>query len=285
MTRIVEKLRWYILAILFLATFVIWYAVIRENREDFLKMVVMSVGQGDAIYIEAPNGRQILVDGGPDRSVLSELKKAMPFYDRSIDVLVVSNPDQDHLAGLIDVLRSYKVDFVIEPGTKPDTNVYKIFESEILNENAKKILGRRSMKVFLDKNSYLEILFPDRDVSGLETNTGSIIAKLVYKNSRVLLMGDAPESIENYLVKLDGEGLESDVLKVGHHGSKTSSSLGFLGFVSPKYAAISVGLGNKYGHPNTEVLDRLNKLGIEIGRTDQKGALTYVSDGEKFVLK
>jgi competence protein ComEC len=280
-----KNFRFYVVGIFFLATVFIWYAVIREDRRGELKIAVLDIGQGDAIYIEAPNGNQVLVDGGPGKILLSALGKVMPFYDRSIDAIVVTHPDQDHIAGFIDLLKSYKVGAVFEPGTKSKTNVYQTFESTVEAKNVKTFLARRGMKIILDKEVSLEILFPDRDVSGLATNEGSIIARLVYGKSSVMLTGDAPEGVESYLVYLDGKGLKSDVLKVGHHGSKISSSAPFLGFVSPKYAAISVGADNKYGHPTAETLDRLSQFGVETGRTDKNGTLVYVSKGESFELE
>src|SRR3990167_10037478 len=124
MQKFLEQLRWYILGLLFVSTIFIWYAVIREDRQGILTIAFLDVGQGDAIYIEAPNGNQMLIDGGPPKAILSALRKVMPFYDRSIDVLLVTNPDQDHIAGFIDVLANFKVNAVVEPGTDSPTAIY-----------------------------------------------------------------------------------------------------------------------------------------------------------------
>ena len=139
------------------------------------------------------------------------------------------------------------------------------------------------MRVVLDgKNGvFLEILFPDRDVSGLTTNNGSIVAKLIYGNTSFLLTGDSPKAVESYLVSLDGQSLRSDVLKVGHHGSKTSTGEIFLGYVSPEYAVISSGKNNKYGHPHKETTDALEKFNVSYWKTATAGTVVFRSDGEK----
>ena len=127
--------------------------------------------------------------------------------------------------------------------------------------------------------AFLDILFPDRDVPGLETNTASIVAKLTYGATSFLFTGDSPKSIEGYLAALEGPGLDSDVLKVGHHGSKTSTSDELLGLVSPSYAVISAGAGNRYGHPHAAVLDALSRFGVERLGTYERGTIIFKSNG------
>jgi competence protein ComEC len=187
--------------------------------------------------------------------------------------------------GLLDVLRSYKVYAVMEPGTIGASAEYQAFEKAIEDEGAKHLLARRGQKISLGGGAVLGILFPDRDVSGVDTNTGSVVAKLIYGSTSFLLTGDAPEGIENYIVSLDGKNLDSDVLKVGHHGSKTSTGNSLLGYASPAMAVISVGKGNKFGHPNAETLERLKQFDVKTLRTDQLGTIIFVSDGENIKIK
>lgn len=265
------------------AAALIWYAVLREERGGRLKVAFLDVGQGDAIYIEAPDGRQLLVDGGPPGAALRALSKVMPFYDRSIDVLVVSNPDADHIGGLIDVLGRYRVAALVEPGTKPDTETYRALLAAAAEKNVERFVGRRGMRIDLGGGAVFAVLFPDRDASRMATNDGSLVGKLSYGATSVLFDGDAPQAVENYLASLDGRNLRSSLLKVGHHGSKTSTSPAFLGFVSPAAAIISVGKDNKYGHPNKETLDTLKRFGVPEERTDEKGTIVFVSDGEQFL--
>ena len=272
------------LAALFGITILVWYAVAAETRSELL-VAFLDVGQGDAIFIDTPNGRQILIDGGPNKQVLAELSKVMPFYDRSIDAVIATHPDQDHISGLLDVLKLYKADLVIEPGVESETAVYKEFEKLVDEKQIKKILARRGMKLILNDGAYLLILFPDRDVSRMDTNDASIVAKLVYDNTSFLFTGDSPKKIESYLVSIDGESLDVDVLKAGHHGSKTSSSESFVGYSEPEYAIISAGKNNRYGHPHKEVLNILEKFEAKILRTDLLGSIIMKSDGESILVR
>jgi len=280
---------------LFFITIFSIYVAFKEERRGILTVAFLNIGQGDAIFIEAPSGSQILIDGGPNKSVLRELSKVMPFYDRSIDVVLATHADQDHIGGIPDVLQKYKVDIFMETGVSGESSSYKELEKIVeeksqgvplgnfKGEPLKKIFVRRGMVVDLGNGAMLQILFPDRDPAGMETNTSSIIARLVYGENEFLFTGDSPKSIENYLISLGG--LESDVLKAGHHGSKTSTSPDFVTAVSPEYVVISAGKDNRYGHPSQEVLDILNNFGAEILRTDKDGRIVFESDGESLKIK
>lgn len=269
------------LAALVIATTLIWFAIFWEERRGLLAVSFLDVGQGDAIFIESPSGRQALVDGGPDRSVLRELGQVMPWYDRSIDVVIATHPDADHISGLVDVLQRYRVDYIFQPGVEKNTGPAESMLLSVAKEGAEEIYARRAQILDLGEGAYLEILFPDRDVSGVETNTASIVTRLVYGNTAFMLTGDAPEAIENYLVQLDGEDLRANVLKVGHHGSDTSSSELFVGFVSPEYAVFSRGCDNRYGHPHEEVVALFNRFEIQTFDTCEDGTITFMSDGAK----
>jgi len=261
----------------------IWSFVFAEESKDALTVAFLDVGQGDAIFIEAPNGNQMLIDGGPNSSVLRELGKVMPFQDRSIDIVVATHPDRDHISGLIDVFKRYDISMYLDPGVKHDTGEYNTLINLVSDEGLTPIYARRGMKIFLDEEVFVEILFPDRDVSNVETNLGSIIMRIVYRENEVLLTGDAPQSIEKYIVSLGGkEIIESDLLKAGHHGSKTSSSESFVGFVNPKIVVISSGKNNQYGHPHKEVIDILKKFDVKIVNTADFGTIIFKSDGVSF---
>lgn len=280
-----SKLRLIILSFLLLAAIFSFYAAWREGRNGVLTVAFLDVGQGDAIYIESPNGNQMLIDGGPGKAVLRELSKVMPFYDRSIDVVLATHADQDHVGGLPNILQKYKVNIFMESGVSGPSSSYEETEKIVSDSSSageagiKKILARRGMNIDLGDGVVLQILFPVSVFDGMETNKASIVARLVYGENEFLLTGDSPQAIENYLVSLGG--LESDVLKVGHHGSKTSTSQTFVSVVSPQYAVISAGKDNKYGHPNQEVLDIVNNFGAKILRTDQSGRIIFKSDGKE----
>lgn len=284
-----KNLFFYFFFSLVLLNLAIWYAVLSAPNTGKMIVSFLNVGQGDAIFIEAPNGAQVLLDGGPGRNVLSELSQVMPFFDRTLDAIIISNPDKDHIGGFLDVMDKYKIDFTFEPGTVSKTETYKAVEEGMINEKSENLIARRGMDIVLDKekNVYIRILFPDKDVSSYSTNDGSLVAKLVYGKTSVLLQGDAPQKTEYYLLNVDKNNLEdlnTDILKTGHHGSRTSTAKAYVEASSPEYAVISLGAENKYGHPHEETLKTLNDLKVPILRTDG-GRITFESDGERFVLK
>ncbi len=241
-----------------------------------LTFAMLDIGQGDALFIESPTGVQILVDAGPPRRVLGELAKVMPMFDRSLDAVIVTNPDADHIGGFLDVLKSYKVNAFIEPGTYNTSETYKNLKEKVQDKNIKELLARRGMSLELGDGAVLEILFPDRDVSDWTTNDGSVVARLSYGEQTFMLMGDATIETEKIIIAENPpEYLDSDILKVGHHGSHTSTGEFFAKIVSPEYALISVGKNNRYGHPHQEVLEVLNSFSTKILRTDESGTIIF----------
>ena len=274
---------WLLLVVLLVASVFVVYAVFVGENDGLLTVSFLDVGQGDAIFIEAPNGTQMLVDAGSGKQVLRELQKVMPFYDRSIDIVLATHPDKDHIGGMPGVLERFFVSQFIEPGVLADSGTYTELLGLVESERAKHVLARRGMKIRLDENVYFEILFPDRDVSGLETNTASVVGKLVYRETSFLLTGDSPKNIEHFLVTLDGNlpvgNLDVDVLKAGHHGSKTSSSEEFVMATSPEFTVISAGKDNQYGHPHREVVELLRASGTAVLETSKGGMIVFTSDG------
>jgi len=274
--------KWYILVFLFILNIFLWYAIASESPDGKLRIYFLDVGQGDAIFIEAPNKNQVLIDGGSTNGKLArELGKVMPFYDRSIDTVIATHPDKDHIGGLVDIFPKYNIGLLMVSGAESESKIYEEFNKR--SEEIERVIAKRGMRIVMDDGIYLNILFPDREASGLESNTASIVAQLIYGESEFLLMGDSPKSIEKYLLGIDN--LESDVLKVGHHGSNTSTDILFLGLVMPEIAIISAGEGNQYGHPHPEVIDLLNKFEIEILSTSEQGTITLESDGRDIVIK
>jgi competence protein ComEC len=265
-----------------------WSVIYERERPRGLTVSFLAVGQGDAALIESPTGRRMLVDGGRDRAVLRELPKVMPWWDRTIDVVVATHPDADHVGGLFDVLERYRVSYILEPGVRHDTPQAESLLTAVSREvgsGAERVLARRGQVIDLGAGAYAHILFPDRDVSGLETNTASIVMRVVYGDTSFLLSGDSPIVIEEYLVALDGKGLKSTVLKAGHHGSRTSTSPLFVGYVSPEWGVFSRGCENEYGHPHQEVVDIFGLFGVSTKDTCTDGTVTFVSDGVQLVAK
>lgn len=266
----------------------LWYALLREDRHGILTVSFLDIGQGDAVFIDAPSGRQVLIDGGPDESVLRRLSSVMPLYDRSIDVVIPTHPDADHIAGLIDVLKRYDVSYVLQSSVLGTTTTWHTLEKTI--EEAQKngtqvITAMRGQVIDLGHGAYLEVLSPDRAVPNVATNEGCVVTRLVYGDTSFMLPCDAPQDIENYLVYLDGTGLKSDVLKAGHHGSRTSSSPLFVGYVDPEFAVYSRGCNNTYGFPHPETVATFARFGIPTEDTCEEGTVTFTSDGQTVALK
>ncbi len=265
----------YLAIFLLLVTVFVFY-LNWQNANRKLTFAMLDIGQGDALFIESPTGTQMLIDAGPGNAVLKELPKVMPFWDRTIDAMVITNPDADHISGFVDILKLYKLDTVFEPGTYNSSKLYKSINSEIKNQNIPDVLLRRGMQLDLGGGAYVEVLFPDRDVSEWSINDGSAMMRLVYGDTKVMLTGDATHKTENIVLgENTKENLDSDILKVGHHGSRTSTSMKFVESVSPQYALISSGEGNSYGHPHREVLNNLMSAKSQILRTDESGTIIF----------
>jgi competence protein ComEC len=270
------------IVILLIVTACIWSAVASAASGE-LRVTFLNVGQGDAVFIESPAGTQMLIDGGKSRAVVRELSNVSRWFDRSIDIVMATHPDADHIGGLPDVLKRYDADLLVlssvEDDESADAAAFAKFTAQEREDGAQILVAERGQVIDLGGGTYFEVLFPDRSVPTIETNTGSIVGRLVYGETSFLLTGDAPNEIEEYLVRLDGTALQSNILKAGHHGSRTSSSLIFVGFVSPEYAVYSRGCDNTYGHPHEEVAATFARLGVATLDTCTDGAITFVSDG------
>jgi competence protein ComEC len=276
-----------VLSVLILALVTVFSSSV-SSEVGMLEVVFLDVGQGDATLIESPTGTQVLIDGGKGSMVLTSLGHEIDFFDRDIDMIIATHPDADHIGGLIDVLLRYNVHTVVMTENESDTPVFDSFKKVVEEEGAEIIYARRGQVFDLGSgesgSTTLSILFPDRDPSGLESNMSSIVARLVYGESEFMLTGDSPQQIEEYLVSLGG-ALRSDVLKLGHHGSRTSTSPIFLNAVNPTYAVISAGQDNSYGHPHKEVTELLTREGVAQKNTAESGSISFVSDGVSLFLK
>jgi competence protein ComEC len=274
-----------------LVTTVAWFAVL-QFPDDKLHVTFLDVGQGDAIFIETPGGAQILVDGGPDGSaVLSELGRQMPFWDRTLDLVVLTHPDADHLTGLIAVLERYGVRAVVAGHAPHKTDLLQTWETALATGGALPIQGQAGTRLELSDDITLDILHPvpnsstanEDEINASTTNDNSVVMRLVYRNVAFLLPGDVEAEVEQRLVR-SGAYLRSTVIKVPHHGSKTSSSQAFLAAAQPQVAVISVGADNDFGHPSRDVLQRLQDT-PHVYRTDRDGCVTISSDGHKLWIE
>jgi len=267
-----------ILISLVLVVGLIWAAIF-SLPDNQLHLVFCDVGQGDAILIYQ-GSNQILVDGGPNQSVLNCLSNHMPFWDREIEMVVATHPDADHITGLIDVIERYNVKYFVLNSVGKDSAVYREFEKAVLEEKTPVYFPEKGDKINLELIK-LAVLWPQSQEKVLgattmekEANETSVVLQLSYGDFDVLLTGDISSQIESLLNLEDVE-----VLKVAHHGSKYSTSEEFLKESQPELAVISVGK-NSFGHPTKEVLEKLSNLGIKVMRTDQEGEIEVVSNGE-----
>ena len=263
-----------------------WGAIYDSFWPQTLEVNFFDVGQGDSVFIETPKHEQILIDGGPGAVVLEKLAKEMPFWDRTIDLIILSHPEKDHLAGLLDVLKRYKVKNILWTGVVRQTAEYKEWVKLIEKEKANIIIAQAGQQILGDLSASLEVLHPFEDWRGKElkdSNMTSIVARLDYGQTSFLFTADVLAFQEREMI-LRGVNLDADILKVGHHGSKTSSSDEFIKTVSPETAVISAGKNNSYGHPRQETLDTLAKYGITVLRTDLDGDIKITSNGKTYAI-
>jgi len=256
--------------ILFLVSFVV-------PEQELLTVAFLDVGQGDAIYVEAPSGEQMLVDAGKDRTVLSRLSEVMPWLDRSIDVVVATHPDADHIGGLVSVLDTYEVDRVVTSGATAETKIFEAVYDRTLSEGAEVSLVRRGSTIQLGE-VFVEVLYPEQVFNVGDKNISSIALQVHYGEHQFLLTGDLGVEQELYLIETYGDSLQSEILKLGHHGSNTSTAKEFLEVVAPHAAIVSAGKDNSYGHPHEDVVGRVNALGISLLST-AAGTVVFESDG------
>jgi len=270
-----EKTKIKVLGFLFLATIIVWVFVFAEVDDDILEIDFFDVGQGDGIFIEF-NGKYMLIDGGPSNAILDKLGTETPFYKRKLDVVLLTHPEYDHITGLIEVIKRYDIGAIITTGVVRDTNQYEEFLNVI--KDIPLYIAQYGGEIDFNGVEF-NILYPFESLAGQKvsnTNNSSIVGRLVYNNFKVLFTGDIEKSVERKLLDLD---LQTDVLKVAHHGSKTSSTEEFLKAVDSVLNVISAGKDNKYGHPHQEVLERMT---VDVFVTGKSGDLEILSDGMFF---
>ncbi|MEW5988105.1 MAG: DNA internalization-related competence protein ComEC/Rec2 [Chloroflexota bacterium] len=246
-----------------------------------LHVVFLDVGQGDAIFIQTPGGRQLLVDGGLYPTLLNaHLGRQMPFWDRAIDLVVATHGDADHAAGLPGVLERYQVGQLITNGESGLEEPMATLLNEAAETHAPVHVALAGEVMEMGDGVRIEVLHPAASFDADNRNDHSIVLRLVYGRFSLLLTGDAEEAAEAALLA-SGRPLTAVVLKAGHHGSNSSSGAPFLAAVRPQFVVISVGAENEYGHPHPEMLQRVEAMGAAVLRTDELGAIEIISDGEQ----
>lgn len=243
-------------------------------------MWVFDVGQGDAVFIDAPD-KQILVDGGPGSAVLEKLSAVLPPWDRSIDLMIATHPHADHVEGLNAVLEYYDVDTVVDSGVSYGEAPALAFDAL----NGESVVAAQGMTFDLGNGARLDVVWPETFIDDVvldNPHDRNVVLLLTYGDTTMLLTGDAEQEYEEqFAVTLP----HVDVLKVGHHGSDTSTGLVLTNLTTPNVAIISVGEHNNYGHPSALVVDRLLRAGTRVFRTDHDGDVRVWTDGGEPVVE
>ncbi len=248
------------------------------------RLHVLDVGQGDSILVELGDDRQLLIDGGPDATVLSELGTILPPWDRTIEYVALTHPHADHAMGLIHVLDRYNVETVLMTGVPYATPVYDALKNAIEREGSV-VMDPMVTSLFINGATTVDVLYPTRDMPPVKSenvNETSLVLLVSDGTNKSLLMGDAGVEVEQ---AIDAALTDVDLLKVGHQGSRTSSGRSFLAHVRPEAAIISVGEDNEYHHPHPTVLKRLSDVGARMYRTDQDSRVTATSFPQRINVK
>ncbi|HKL16881.1 MAG TPA: MBL fold metallo-hydrolase [Patescibacteria group bacterium] len=262
------------------------YLTILTDLPEFgsLRVNFLNVGQGDSILIQTPKQKNILIDGGPDKSLVFKLDNYIPFYKRKINYIILTHPDKDHLVGLVEVLKRYKVDKVFLNGDKNSIPAFKEFEKTLKEKRIDFKVIKSLYSLSLEKDLKLRFLWPVKEYQDFkERNSLSIVCLLDYRDHEFLFTGDANKKVEEFIIK-NNKALRADVLKAGHHGSKFSSSLSFLKRLKPEFFIISAGKNN-FGHPHFRVLDNAKKINAKILQTSKIGDIIFFTKDNKLFLK
>ncbi|OGD50075.1 hypothetical protein A2608_03440 [Candidatus Azambacteria bacterium RIFOXYD1_FULL_44_10] len=260
------------LAAVALFTAVIWGLIFVKTQGVLLEVIFFDVGQGDSILIKTPYEQTMLVDGGPDNRVLNKLGDHLPPLQKRIDIVILTHPHADHVTGLVEVLKRYDVGVVIMSAAYLKTDIYGEFLKTLRDKNTSIIFAKAGQALHFGPKMDVDILWPERNkldlfggynesfgMAGNDVNDDSVVTKMSFGDFALLMTGDATSAVEKQLLAY-GNGLRADILKVGHHGSKYSSSLEVLKLVQPQASIIEVGARNRYGHPAPATLDRLKNF-------------------------
>jgi beta-lactamase superfamily II metal-dependent hydrolase len=265
---------------------VLFYLSFRST--DKLSVTFVDVGQGDGIIIKTPSNRVFEIDGGPNKVIEKTLFHTVSALTKRVDVLLATHPDADHITGLVSVLKDFDVKMVVESPAKGKSGVFDSLESEVEDEyksGGDRHTGNLGDVIDFGDGVTFTIVSPATDTwHGEETNDESVTGVLRYGEYTFLLTGDLPSTREGAVIASGLVPRNITVLKAGHHGSKYSSSDVFLNYLKPTYSIISAGKNNRYGHPNPEAMERLQKNSKVIMSTIDHGSITFVTDGRNIEI-
>ena len=268
------------LGFLFLATALVWVGVFQTPDQN-LHIWILDVGQGDAILIRTPANQKILIDGGPDESVLSHLGEVLPFWEKRLDLVILSHPDADHVTGLVGVLRNYRVRQLLTGKYSCKTSICQEFESLAVGRNTPRWIARPGARILLE-GSEMKVYWPGESCH-LGSNDCSIVVLLDFSDFEALFPGDIEENGQRGLFFGSPDIPDVELLKVPHHGADCLWGP-FLKAAGPEVSVISVG-ENSYGHPAEATLTKLREAGSRVLRTDQEGTIEIISDGKNWWVR
>jgi len=248
-------------------------------KQKLLEIDFLDVGQGDSILIKIPHNQNILIDGGSDSTVLRRLGEELSWYDRTIDLMILTHPHDDHVGGLSYVLERYEVKKVLYTGVLHSSPAFLSWLKLLKEKKVTFLIADQAQKIIVAEDCYFDVIYPKNSLFGKEIdnlNNSSIVGKLVYLETSFLFSGDAEIEVEKSLLNDD---LKSDVYKAGHHGSITSSGQEFLNKIRPSIVVVQVGIDNKFNHPSKRVLKRFERLDSRIFRNDFDGTVRVFSNG------
>lgn len=262
----------------------VWAGVFEHHKPDF-RVWFLDVGQGDSSYIEMPDGKDALIDGGPNSKVLTELGQVMPFYDKELDLVILTHNHADHLNGIVEVLKRYNVREMWISGAIHTSDKYLEMLQLLKEKNIKTVVVKEGYEKYFDAVK-VRVVYPDESYKGVkpeDQHSATVVTRWTYGKSSLLETGDLGLDQIDKIMTSD-EIIKVDILKVPHHGSATGLTEDFLARIAPKVAVISVGKKNSFGHPKQSILNLLKNNGVKIYRTDLNGRVGFQSDGVEFSL-
>lgn len=262
----------------FLFTIILWKEIWQGSS---MRVSVFDIGQGDSILLRTPYGHAILIDGGPTEAIRGKLSEALLPWEKHIDLVILTHPERDHMAGLSALLRYYDAGIILWTGVERKTREFEAWKKTLNKEQEKGsriVIAKADQRIQWGKESqFLDVLHPTEDVRGKfveKSNDTGVVSRLVFHGTSALFTADISRAVEEKILQ-EGRKIQSDILKVAHHGSKYSSSPLFIGAVRAQAAAISSGKDNSYGHPTPQTIAILEQYGIEVHRTDQEGDIIF----------
>lgn len=254
-----------------------------EEKIGF-RVEFFDVGQGDATYIRGDDNFEVLIDGGPDDTVLEKLAQTMSVGDKTLDAVVLTHPHSDHLAGLVKVLQKYEVKTIYFTDAVHTSDLYFDWLDAVKSENARVVTPRTGDNYIWGSSLQFKVFFPDESFDGKtvsELNNTSVVGQLIYQNKKILFTGDAEKEVQDKILAQKSD-IKSDIYKIPHHGSQNGIDEAFIKAVNPQYAVIFAGKNNKFGHPSKIALDSLKKFNILTLSTKTNRNITFYSDGENW---